>query len=420
MQTTLPGTDSDRKAAAPQGDGPVIRRVLLLDPSLFSPLYAQHFASGMRAFGTEVVLATRRLRGYETLARDHLDVRPVFYRLTERGGGRWRTSRTVKILKALEHPLGWRAVRELVSRLEIGVIHVSWSLVPAIDSAFLAGLKERAGIFMTVHNADLVAHDMAAVSGRLGRWTQSWRRERLLALIDGFVAHTDQAVDSLSRLGIEPSRIRLVRRPPYRLRPDGAVGPRSRAEAGRPVEILFFGAIKPYKGLDLLLDSALALAAQGKDFRVTVAGRPFLDLAPWRTRIEEAGLGERFRFDLDYVPDERLDRYLRDADIVVFPYREIDGSGALALAASYGGAIVASAVGVFAEPPVRDHVALVPAEDVEALTATLRRLIVDPEARAELASKSAVLAERLGDWRDYARACLDFYRQRTEGRSLRG
>ena len=420
MQTTLPETDSGRKPAAPQGGRPTIRRVLLLDPSLFSPLYAQHFASGMHASGTEVVLATRRLRGYETLARDHLDLRPVFYRLTERGGGRWRTSRAVKILKALEHPLGWQAVRGLVSRLDIGIVHVSWSLVPAVDAAFLAGLKGRSGIFMTVHNADLVAHDMAAVSGRPGRWIQSWRRERLLALIDGFVAHTDQAVDSLSRLGVEPSRIRLVRRPPYRLRPDGTAVPAPRAKAGRPVEILFFGAIKPYKGLDLLLDSALALAARGEDFRVTVAGRPFLDLDPHRARIAAAGVERHFRFDLDYIPDERLDRYLREADIVVFPYREIDGSGALALAASYGGAIVASAVGVFAEPPVRDHVALVPAGDAEALTATLRRLIVDLSARAELASRSATLAGKLGDWRDYARACLDFYRQRTEGRPLRG
>lgn len=391
----------------------LIRRVLLVDPSLFSPLYAQHFASGMHALGTEVILATRRTRRYESLAVPYLDVRSVFYRLTEHGDNRWRTSRATKILKALEHPFGWNAIRQLISHLDIEILHISWSLIPAIDAAFLTFLKGRAGIFMTVHNADLLAHDMAVVSGRLGRWAQTWCRTRFFALIDGFIAHTDQAVESLRRFGIESTRIRLVRRPPYVLHPVRGASTLSASPdaATRPLEILFFGAIKPYKGIDLLLEAALMLAARGDEFRITIAGRPFLDLAPWRARMEAAGLGERFRFDLDYVPDERLDRYLRSADLVVFPYREIDGSGALALTASYGKPIVATAIGVFAEPPVRDHVALVPADDAESLAGTLHRLIADPAARAELASKSATLAERLGDWRGYARACLDFYRQ---------
>ncbi len=402
------GRSADGRSAVP------VRRLLLLDSSLFSPLYAQHFASGMHALGTEVTLATRRPRSYEQLAVPCLDVRPVFYRLTEHGGDRWRTSRATKILKALEHPLGWRAVRRLVSDLGIPLLHISWSLIPAVDAAFLAPLKARLGVFMTVHNADLLAHDMAEVSGRLGRWTQTWRRDRLLALVDGFVAHTDQAVESLRRFGIETARIRLVRRPPYLLRPEGEPPVTGAAPdaASRPLEILFFGSIKPYKGVDLLIEAGLALAARGGDFRITVAGRPFLDLEPLRARIETAGARRHFRFDLDYIPDERLDDYLRTADLVVFPYREIDGSGALALAASYGKPIVASAVGVFAEPPVCDHVALIPAEDAGALAAELHRLITDPAARDGLARRSAILAERLGDWRGYARACLEFYRQR--------
>ena len=417
MHSGLSKSDTARDSGEGRIDGRSevsVRRLLLVDSSLFSPLYAQHFASGMHLLGTEVTLATRRLRSYEQLATPCLDVRPVFYRLTEHGGDRWRTSRATKILKALEHPLGWLAIRRLVSDLGIRLLHVSWSLIPAVDAAFLAPLKARLGVFMTVHNADLLAHDMAEVSGRLGRWTQTWRREHLLALVDGFVAHTDQAVESLQRFGIEAARIRLVRRPPYLLRPEGGVSAAGAdPDPGTgPLEILFFGSIKPYKGVDLLIEAGLALAARGGDFRITVAGRPFLDLDPLRARIEAAGARRHFRFDLDYIPDERLDDYLRSADLVVFPYREIDGSGALALAASYGRPIVASAVGVFAEPPVRDHVALIPAEDAGALAAELHRLIADPAARAGLARRSATLAERLGDWRGYARACLEFYRRR--------
>ncbi len=384
-----------------------VRRILLIDPSLFSPLYAAHFARGMRTWGVGVTLATRRLRAYERLDPNDLAIAPVFYRLSERGGAGWRTSRATKIFKAAEHPFGWLRLLETIARQDFDVLHVSWSLLPAVDSVFLAPLARRYGLFVTVHNADLLPHNMEALSGRLGALAQRRGRERLLKLADGFVAHTDRAVETLRGFGVEDRRIRLVRRPPYTYGSD-LPDPRRPRPAGPP-RILFFGAIKPYKGADLLVDAALELAAHGRDFRLTVAGRPFLDMEPLLDRIRAAGAERHFAFELDYVPDERLDALLRQADIVVFPYREIDGSGAMALAASYGRAIVASRVGMFAEPPVADRVALVEPENVADLAATLDRLVTDAAARADLARRGAELARELGDWRSYARACLDFY-----------
>jgi len=384
-------------------------RPLLLDPSLFTLPFDVHFARALAEEGAEPVLVGRPLRHYEHLDREPFAHEALFYRLSEGGNRNWRSSPAHRALKGAEHLLGYLRLARYIRTHDIDVVHVQWLLLPLIDQLFLRRLRRHARLFLTVHNAELTAHSVESLVGPAGALLQAAGQGGLLDLFDGFIAHTEKTLRHLERLGIPRQRMLLCPHPPLHLVGGGA--DRSPARSKTPLEILFFGAIKPYKGIDLLLEAALMLAARGDEFRITIAGRPFLDLAPWRARMEAAGLGERFRFDLDYVPDERLDRYLRSADLVVFPYREIDGSGALALTASYGKPIVATAIGVFAEPPVRDHVALVPADDAESLAGTLHRLIADPAARAELASKSATLAERLGDWRGYARACLEFYRQ---------
>jgi len=374
----------------------------LLDPSLFTLPFDVHFARALAAEGARAGLVGRPLRAYETLAGEPFAFHPLFYRLGEGPRAGWRSSPARRALKGAEHVVGHLRLARLIAREGIDVLHVQWLALPPVDRLFLARLRRRVQLFLTVHNAGLLPHDTRSLAGRL----LASGREGLFDLFDGFVAHTEKTVRHLDGLGIDRRRILLAPHPPLTL----AAGSGSPAESGDgPPRILFFGAIKPYKGVDLLVDAALALAARGRDFRLTVAGRPFLDMEPLLDRIRTAGAERHFAFELDYVPDERLDALLRQADIVVFPYREIDGSGALALAASYGRAIVASRVGMFAEPPVAGRVALVEPENVADLAATLDRLVTDTAARTELARRGAELARELGDWRSYARACLDFY-----------
>ncbi|GBD44953.1 GDP-mannose:glycolipid 4-beta-D-mannosyltransferase [bacterium HR40] len=380
--------------------------ILLLDPSLFTLPFDIHFARGLAAEGAEVHLAGRPLRPYERLAGEPLIFHPLFYRLGERGAVGWHPSQARRALKGLEHLFGYLRLARLIAGTGIGVLHVQWLLLPLLDRPLLSRLRSRVRLFLTVHNADLLAHSVEVVAGRFVRLLQAVGRRELLALFDGFIAHTEKTTDHLSRLGIERRRILLLPHPPLALAP-GLLAATGKADG--PPHILFFGAIKPYKGVDVLVEAALRLVARGRLFTLTLAGRPYFDLAPLLARVQAAGARDRFRFELDYVPDERLDGLLRQADLVVFPYREIDGSGALALAASYGKAIVASRIGVFAEPPVADRVALVEPEDVDGLAAVLDRLLADPAARAALARRAAGLAAELGDWRAYARACLAFY-----------
>lgn len=389
-------------------------KVLVVDPPLFTLPYDLHFCQALAAAGTEVALIGRPLRAFEEDATGEEDaagrpfpLHPWFYRRAERRGEGWRTSRATKLLKIGEHALGWRTVERHLIRTQADIVHLQWLVLPAVDGFFLRRIARRAGLVLTVHNASLMAHSAGRLVGGLGAWLQRLGQGSLLPLFDRFLAHTEPTKAHLVALGVDPARILVLDHPPLELA--AGIPPAARREGGE-VRILFFGSIKPYKGVDLLVRAGIALMQDVPGCRIDIVGRPFEDLAAERAMVAAAGLDDRFGFDLRYVPDADLARYLMAADIAVFPYREIDASGALALAVAHGLPIVASAIGVFNEPPAAEHIRLVPPDDPAALAAALRDLVLDPAARARLAEGSRRLQASLLSWRGFAESCLALYR----------
>jgi len=136
---------------------------------------------------------------------------------------------------------------------------------------------------------------------------------------------------------------------------------------------VLFGEIKPYKGLDLLVEALGRLdGAQRAAMRLLVAGRARMDLAPIVARIAELGLEPTIEMNLKRLDEQEMADLFETADSFVFPYRQIDASGVYFLVKSFGKWLVASRVGIFAEDmvPGADGV-LIPAGDVDALAREL-------------------------------------------------
>ncbi len=111
---------------------------------------------------------------------------------------------------------------------------------------------------------------------------------------------------------------------------------------------LHIGKIRPYKGVDILLDAFGRLARQQPDAKLVLVGQP--------GRFERLGeIKQRARANrsvisnFNTIPDEDLQLYLNAADVVVLPYRNILNSGVLQLAYSFGRPVVAAAVGAISE-----------------------------------------------------------------------
>jgi glycosyltransferase involved in cell wall biosynthesis len=122
-------------------------------------------------------------------------------------------------------------------------------------------------------------------------------------------------------------------------------GAACRAGFGIPQEarvVLFFGLIRPYKGVDRLL-AAFELLAKAEELHLVIAGSAAPELArELEAAIERSQVKARIRFRPRFSSDPELAALLRMADIVVFPYQHVYQSGALLLAMSFGKAIIAS------------------------------------------------------------------------------
>jgi glycosyltransferase involved in cell wall biosynthesis len=195
-----------------------------------------------------------------------------------------------------------------------------------------------------------------------------------LAPVDGFVVMSESVRDDLLR--IRPAaRWKLVRHPIYSLFGARVAKPEARAALGLEPGpwILFFGYVRPYKGLDLLIEALPAIRAR-RGVRLLVAGEFYEGEGRIRRRVTELGLADAVRFDADYIPEARVPLYFSAADVVVLPYRTATQSGIIQIAYHLETPVICTDVGGLAEVVPEGRTGfIVPPGDAGALAAAVVR-----------------------------------------------
>ena len=153
--------------------------------------------------------------------------------------------------------------------------------------------------------------------------------------------------------------------------------------------LLFFGFIREYKGLDLLLE-AMALVRSQIPVKLLVVGEFWEDPGKYKRLIRRLGLDNAVILVEGYVPNEEVGRYFAAADLVVQPYRSATGSGICQMAYGFGRPVIATTVGSLPEV-IKDGVngRLVPPRDIPALS----QAIVDSLEEERLAALTANAAQ---------------------------
>lgn len=379
-------------------------KIAITDPSLFTGRYDDSLCAALAQAGQEVHLLGRPLRATDAIVPRGYRYHPHFFRLSERLRGMIGEGRLARVAKGAEYlaqtglaPLG------LLTRMD--VVHVQWLPLPGADRRLierLAVLPNRPALVHTVHNS-------SAFHGETN--VQARGYDALLARFDRLIVHGGEGARLLAARGIAQARIACVPHPPMALAPADAAALARVPDPVRP-RLLFFGTIRPYKGFDLLIAACLKLWREGADFELAVAGKPFIDIAPDLDAVRAAGYAGNLIVDLGFLKESELDAHLRKADMIVFPYRDIDSSGAFLSALHYGKAMVASRVGMFAGLDTGNGqapLALCAPDDADALAEALAPLIADREARARLGRGALALHRTLGGWAEAARATLGVY-----------
>ncbi len=369
-------------------------RVQLVDPSAFTPPYDRALAAALARAGAEVELLTSHFLYGPVPEADGYRVRECFYRRSASRGLDAPARRAFKLAEHLPDMLRFRR------QVDADVIHYQWLTAPALDARLLPPHRPR---LMTAH------YVLPPRPSRRRLATAS----RVFGAMDAVIAHSEHGARRLrEQVGLDPDRVRVIHHGAFdylaRLPEEKPLAPELEGAEG-PV-ILFFGLLRPYKGIDTLLEAFRRV--EGAE--LWIVGNPRMDVEPLRRLAAEAP--GRVRFLTRFVEDAEIPALMRRADVVVLPYRDVEHSGVLYAALAFGKPLVLSAVGGFPEVAEQDAARLVPPDDQSALATALSELVGSENARAELGEAAARAAAGSYSWDEAARQTLALYEELLEAR----
>jgi glycosyltransferase involved in cell wall biosynthesis len=362
-------------------------RVAMVDPSAFTPPYDHALSTALVRAGAEVELFTSRFAYDELTAGSGYVVSETFYRHA-RGAPDSTLRRATKLLDHVPDMLALRRA----ARARADLVHFQWLPVQWLD-----------GLLLPRGPVVLTAHDLLPREPRAG---QAWAQRRIYDRVDALIVHSEYGRRQLvERLGVPGEKVHLIHHGAFAHLTQRRAAPLPPELAGveGPV-VLFFGLVRPYKGVDPLLSAWQGVAGA----ELWVVGRPRMPLEPL-----QAMAGDRVRFVPRFVPDAELPALFRRADIIVLPYtrtERLDFSGVLATALAFGKPIVVSDVGGLGEVAELGAARLVTPDDVGALREALVDLLADSAARDQLGQAALAAAQGPYSWAAAAEQTLELYR----------
>jgi len=364
-------------------------RVQIVDPSAYTPPYDHALSAALARAGADVELVTSRFLYGPVPDGDGYRVNEAFYRRT---GSRGLAARGRLLTKLAEHVPDMVRFRRHARRAD--VVHWQWLTVQPVDALLLPRSRPQV----------ITAHDILPREPRPGQVAAT---RRLLRRMDAVVVHSEHGARRLrEEAGVERPHVIPHGAFDYLTRlPDEAPLPSELAAVEAPV-VLCFGLMRPYKGIELLIEAFHEV----RGAELWVVGMPRMPLEPLREAA--ARVEATVRFVPRFVPDAEVPAYFRRADVVVLPYRQIDQSGVLYTALAFGKPMVLTDVGGFAEVGVGR---VVPPNAPLALAAAIQELVDDPGERERLAAAAREAAAGPYSWDAIAARTLALYRHLLDG-----
>ena len=229
-------------------------------------------------------------------------------------------------------PFSWYGTARKIKKSGAKVAIITWwTLIWQPGLAYMAWVLKRKGVKAVFLCHNLYDHDTTTVKS-LSKF--------LLKRANAYIVHSSQEAAELAELKPAAPVLQRDILPVYDQFP--AAG-KKLAKRGR-LELLFFGFVRTYKGLDVLVEALAKL--NDTQVHLTVVGEAWGDVAALRGRLEAMG-APNVELKLEYVSEKEAANYFERADVVMLPYLSATGSAVLSLAYYYGKPVVATSVGGF-------------------------------------------------------------------------
>ncbi|MGM9748394.1 MAG: glycosyltransferase [Candidatus Cryptobacteroides sp.] len=224
---------------------------------------------------------------------------------------------------------------------------------------------------------------------------------------DGCITLCNAVADDLLRLKPD-AKYKVIYHPLYSH--FGAKRDREEAENALGLKhgkrnILFFGLIREYKGLDILLE---AFAGLDDNYQLIIAGEPYGSFDKYAGIIERTGTGDRISSHLHYIKDSEVSLYFSAADLAVLPYRSATQSGISSVAYHFEVPMIVTAVGGLKETIGDTGTGIVTEEGTpEAVKKSIEKYFADPSIRTGCIEAMRREKKRLS-WEEFARQLTAF------------
>jgi D-inositol-3-phosphate glycosyltransferase len=388
-------------------------QVVMFDPGNFIPYYIDDLCNALSSRGVSIRLITSVPLFEHVELTGSYEVEYLFFQLLE---GRIKNFQRKspnfrRAVKALSYPAGlWRTWQELKSKPG-GIFHVQWALLPLLDAELLKALRAKNWrIVYTIH-------DLLSESASLPSYLQL---RRLLKQMDAVIVHTPGLAARLGAdFGEVRDRLHVIPIPGTAFPlPTAAEKSHSRLLLGLPQDVpvlLFFGLIKPYKGLEYLLTALPEVLKEFPTAKLVVAGELMMPIGPLENLIDHLKIRDALDLRLVFIPQSEVAHYFHAADLVVAPYVEISASAVVRQAQGYGLPIVATRVGGLPEMILEGESGfLVPPCSSEAIAAAICQGLRNPPMLAKMGRRAYLNLKQNLTWDQIAQVTLELYQSILE------
>lgn len=302
-------------------------------------------------------------------------------------------------IKKMIAPDTWSFINNVINTFDPDIVHITsaqeWN--PALGLRIKNGLKKP--LVYTIH--DVIHHE--GTPSYFKFMDDAFRK-----LPDYFVVLSEMGKKIICKGGAKEANVLVV--------PHGIYDfftQYSAAEITEKNEILFFGRIEPYKGLNTLLDAIPGVFEKHPDWTLHIAGGG--DISPYADRLND----DRIRVTNRFISNEEVAEFMRKAAIVALPYLSASQSGVIPAAFAFSKAVIATDVGSIGEMVInRETGLLIPPDDAVSLEKAINLLIDDPDLRRKLGANGLEFANQNLNWNAIALKHADFYSYILEKESV--
>ena len=309
-----------------------------------------------------------------------------------------------KIFRGVNYFIGSIRVISYVKKNSIDVVHFQISPLPIIDIFVAMILKKYALVGATIHNT-------TPFHGTSGSFIQRIGFKKLISKYDFLICHTKYSSKVLQNdYQIDNKKISIIEHPLFKK----VKNPRD-TDVKKSIstnKILFFGTISEYKGIDILIKALGELPNSLKEkTTLTIAGKSLMKNIILKKQAIELGVDQYIHWKEGWIEDKEVEDLFLTNDIIVMPYRHIDGSGVLVQALENNLPVIASDIGGFQDLIEHEKTGLLfKANDHIHLSKCISKIFDNPNSLKNISKSMHSKALSMPTWDNLVEISMNSYK----------